>query len=312
MSDAKKPAELGALTRSQCLFFVAAMLLSLQIFMPGTALGWGETGHRVVCQIAYEELSPDARAEVDRLLDLDLRFDSFAESCLFADSPERIRWRDHFLNVPRSTLAITTLDCPLADTCVLSAIRSDFLVLLSPESSDAEKLLALKLLGHWVGDVHQPMHVSFQDDRGANSYKVESVLFEDPENANLHGAWDYLIIAQHLGDDYAQVTQVLRDSISFEERKAWQFDSPIEWANESYQIAISPAARYCVQRQGACWYSEENMMLDEGEEWRILAIDADYLQQHAWTVRQRLQQAGIRLAHLLNQSLNRDENNEEK
>lgn len=275
-------------------------------------MAWGETGHRVVCQIAYEELSPEARAELDRLLSLDPDFETFAESCLFADSPERIRWRDHFMNVPRSTLAITTFECPLADTCVLPAIRNDFLVLLSPESTDPEMLMALKLLGHWVGDIHQPMHVSFQDDRGANSYNVESDLFEDPENANLHGAWDYLIIAQHLGDDYRQITQKLRASISAEDRESWKYDSPVEWANESYQITTSPGARYCIRQQGACWYSDDNMMLDDGEEWRSLTIDAGYLQQHAPIVRKRLLQAGIRLASLLNQSLIREDKNEEK
>ena len=290
----------------------ALLLVAILLVTPNSAHAWGETGHRVVCQIAYDELSPEARHEVDRLLRLDPGLDNFADSCLFADTPERIRWRDHFLNVPRSTLAITTFDCPLADTCVLPAIRDDFLVLLNPEATDSEKLLALKLLGHWVGDVHQPMHVSFQDDRGANSYKVESDLFEDPENANLHGAWDYLIIAQHMGDDYVEIAQDLRASTSAEDREAWRYDSPIEWANESYQITISPASRYCLRQQGACWYSEDNMMLDDGEEWRSLAIDADYLRQHAPTVRKRLQQAGIRLAHLLNQSLPMEDNNEEE
>lgn len=286
-------------------------LLSVQLLLPGNALAWGETGHRVVCQIAYDELLPDARDELDRLLRLDPDFDNFAESCLFADTPERIRWRDHFLNVPRSTLAITTLDCPLADTCVLPAIREDFLVLLNPESADADKLLALKLLGHWVGDIHQPMHVSFQDDRGANSNHVESDLFSDPEHANLHSAWDYLIITQELGDDHEHIARDLRASISEDERKAWRYDSPIEWANESYQITISPTVRYCQQQQGACWYSSDNMMLDDEEDWRTLTIDAEYLRLHAPVVRQRLQQAGIRLAYLLNKSLTTEDNYEQ-
>lgn len=283
------------------------ILLMVAMSLPGAAFAWGETGHRVVCQIAYDELSADARAVVDRLISLDSDFESFAESCLFADTPERIRWRDHFLNVPRSTRSITTYGCPLAETCVLSAIRSDFLVLLDPESSDTDKLLALKLLGHWVGDVHQPMHVSFQDDRGANSNKVESDLVEDPEFANLHGVWDYLIISFSLGEDARSIAEGLHQSISSQQRDAWRYDSPIEWANESYQLTISTRANYCVQQQGACWYDISNMMLDQEEDWRSLVIDADYLRRNAPAVRQRLQQAGVRLAHLLNKSLVREE-----
>jgi hypothetical protein len=281
-------------------------LLLLLILTPSIAFAWGETGHRVVCQIAYEELLPEARTEVDRLIALDSDFDDFADSCLFADTPERIRWQDHFINMPRSTQAVTTADCPMAQSCAFSAIHSDFLVLLDPQATDTEKLLALKLLGHWVGDVHQPMHVSFQDDRGANSNRVDP----ENENANLHGVWDYTIIARIIGDDYAEIAAKLRDDISDQQRAEWRPDSPIEWANESFQITISPATDYCVQKQGACWYSSDNMMLDQGEEWRNLTITADYLQLQAPIIELRLQQAAIRLAQLLNQSLTNGTNNE--
>lgn len=274
-------------------------LLILLVLAPSFAFAWGETGHRVVCQIAYEELQADARAELDRLLALDSDFDTFADSCLFADTPERIRWQDHFINLPRSTQSVTTADCPLAETCVLSAINSDFLLLLDPQASDKEKLFALKLLGHWVGDVHQPMHVSFQDDRGANSIRVDP----GDEDASLHGVWDYAIIAHNLGDDHRQIADDLYGDVSEQQRAAWKHDSPIEWVNESFQITISPAARYCVKKHGACWYSSDNMMLDQGEEWRNLTVAEDYLQLHGPIIKLRLQQAGIRLAQLLNQSL---------
>ena len=189
-------------------------LLPLQIFMlilmPSLAFGWGETGHRVVCQIAYEELQPDARAELDRLMSLDPAFDSFAESCLFADTPERIRWRDHFINLPRSAKSITTDECPIADTCVLPAIRNDVAIVRDEASSDADRWLAVKLLGHWVGDVHQPMHVSFMDDRGANSNVVDASI--EMEYPSLHAVWDYLIISRNLGDDYLQIATELHDA----------------------------------------------------------------------------------------------------
>ncbi len=275
---------------------------TLLILLPAFAFAWGETGHRVVCQIAYDELLPEARLELDQLLALDGDFDNFAEACLFADTPERIRWRDHFINLPRSTQAITTADCPMADTCAFAAIHADYLVLLDPQATDIEKLLALKLLGHWVGDVHQPMHVSFQDDRGANSNHVDP----DDEDSSLHGVWDYKIIASNLGDDYRKIAAQLRAEISDQQRAAWKYDSPIEWVHESFRITISPEAKYCIRKQGACWYSSDNMLLDQGEEWRSFTISEDYLQLHGPVVERRLQQAGARLGHLLNQSLNRN------
>lgn len=273
-------------------------LLSLAL-MPSLVLAWGETGHRVVCQIAYEELLPEARAEMDRLLALDPDYVNFAESCVFADAPERIRWQDHFMNLPRSTTAITTADCPLAESCVIAAIRNDVLVLRDPASSDADKLLAMKLLGHWVADIHQPMHVSFQDDLGANNINVNLTM----EYPNLHAVWDYSIISTNFGDDYLHVVDRLGGQISDAHRMAWQHDSAIEWANESFQITIASKTGYCVRKQGACWYTADNMLLDSGEAWRNQRISNAYLRRHGRVVALRLQQAGVRLGALLNQSL---------
>ena len=271
----------------------------LLLLVPLPAFGWGETGHRVVCQIAFDELGVNVRAEVQRLIDLDPDFDSFAESCIYADKPERIRVLDHFVNLPRSAAAITTLACPMAQTCVITAIPKDAAVLANPLASDSEKLLALKLLGHWVGDIHQPLHVSFQDDRGANN-----IFAGIPElESNLHGVWDYHIIRHNFGTDVATIARRLRAAVSNEQRVAWRYDSPVEWANESYQVTISPSVGYCSWQQGACWYSADNMMLSEGEPWRLVRITDAYLEMHGPIAAERLQRAGIRLAALLERVL---------
>lgn len=276
---------------------ISKYLAVLATVLPVCAYGWGETGHRVVCQIAFDELHDRARTEVERLLDLDPAFQSFADSCLFADTPERIRVYDHFMNVPRSAAAITADECPLAETCVVGAIPADLSVIADPESSDAEKLLALKLLGHWVGDIHQPLHVSYQDDRGANHIAVDV----DMPDANLHGVWDYNIITANLGTDYASIAADLRASISDWQRASWLGSSPVEWANESYQITISPSVGYCVRQQDACWYTGERLILRDSDRRRRMDISDEYLSMHGAIVSQRLQQAGLRLSELLNQ-----------
>ena len=274
-------------------------LAALIVLFPAVAFGWGETGHQVVCQIAFDELTATAQREVERLLDLDPDFESFVESCLFADSPERIRMFDHFMNLPRSRAAVTTADCPMADTCIIPAIQGETAILQDTASDDADKLLAIKLLGHWVGDIHQPMHVAFQDDRGANSISVDV----DLPDANLHAVWDYSILSRNLGDDYRQIAADLQTTVSDVQRDAWIHDSPIEWANESYQITISPSVEYCTLQQGACWYSSDSMMLNDGESWREMAITDEYLELHGPAVAKRLVQAGVRLGALLNRVL---------
>jgi len=275
-----------------------AILLLISI-VPMVALGWGETGHRAVCQIAYDELSTVAQTQVDRLIDLDPEFDNFADSCLFADGPPRIRGPEHYINVPRSYGAITKSECPMAETCLFSAIHSDLEVLGNGGATDANRLLALKLLGHWVGDMHQPMHVSFQDDLGGNLVRKK----DDEHRGNLHSVWDFDIIAHGIGDDYSTISGKLRSEISDRDRELWKFDSPVEWANESYQITISAETQYCTQQQGACWYSSDNMLLSRGEPVREFLLSKDYLLANQDAVALRMKQAGVRLAALINSAL---------
>jgi hypothetical protein len=82
------------------------------------------------------------------------------------------RAAEHFLNLPRDSKGLTSDECPLAGACVLTAILYDFKILQAKENTDASKLVALKSLGHWVGDIHQPLHVSFLDDKGGNTIRT--------------------------------------------------------------------------------------------------------------------------------------------
>jgi len=274
-------------------------IVYLLVLFPSIALSWGDTGHKVVCELALEELTPAARAEVDRLLELDPDFDTFAESCLFADIEPKVRPLEHFINVPRDARAIVKDDCPMADLCLFTAIKDDSVILASTSNTDTARLEALKLLGHWVGDLHQPLHVSYGDDRGANDIGVQ------PESCgeNLHSTWDNCIIDGNTGADYLQISTRLGSEITDNERSLWEFDSPSEWANESYQISISPTVKYCTLQQGACWYSAHNMMLDDGEVERDIMVPGSYISTHRETVDLRLKQAGVRLGALLNRLL---------
>lgn len=285
---------------------LAVLSVIIMLASSPPAAAWGATGHAAICELAFRELGPGPRAEVERLMGLDAQYETFAEACNWADGPPRQRERDHYVNVHRDTRAIVRDGCPAADTCILAAVRNDVAVLENPVIRDAERLQALKLLGHWVGDLHQPMHVTFGDDRGANA--IAALLRgagdgdEDVET-NLHELWDDWIIARRLGDDYRQIAERLQQAVTDADRDAWRYDHPVEWANESFQIARHPSTRYCFERDGACWYAADNLLLSAGESRRQMTLDDRYIALHALTVERRLRQAGIRLAALLERVL---------
>jgi hypothetical protein len=53
----------------------------LGLLWPAPALAWGDMGHRIICEIAFQELEPTARERVKAMIRRDPEFDTFAEAC---------------------------------------------------------------------------------------------------------------------------------------------------------------------------------------------------------------------------------------
>ncbi len=262
------------------------------------ARAWGDAGHRIVCQLAYLELTPAAKAKVDALIALDPKFKSFAQSCTWPDIFPVVRPAEHFLNVPRGSRAVEAGNlCPAAERCVAKAILKDAQELASnPDAS--ERLRLLKSLGHWIGDIHQPLHVSFEDDKGGNYVAASGGCA-----SSLHLVWDICIVESRIGSDEEKVAAALRSEITAEDRTAWapaslDAGAVAAWATESLEIATRPVVQYCFQHDGGCWYSPEAEKLTGKR--RTVEITAHYLEEEAPVVRDRLKRAGIRLAAILN------------
>jgi len=251
----------------------------------------------VICEIAFQELNTEARDEVKRLIKLDTEFDTFSESCRWADRPRK-RAPDHYMNLPHDLSVITTDECLLAKTCLFTAIKKDLELLSDKSQSDEVRLNALKLLGHWVGDIHQPLHVSFKDDRGGNSIDVAGKC-----RGTLHGVWDGCILERQLGKDANTIANDFLTSISEDKRRSWQSSSAIEWANESYQITLSPETGYCTMKDDGCWYWPYIKTLEEGNLHREMIITQGYVSANQDIVELGLKRAGIRLGTILNQAL---------
>jgi hypothetical protein len=108
----------------RALVFLAALLCA--VFNAPSAFAWGDVGHRVICQIAYEELKPEIKSRVDALVAIDPKFRTFADGCTWPDVFPRQRPPEHFADLPRTAKGIEVAHpCPVADRCVISAILND-------------------------------------------------------------------------------------------------------------------------------------------------------------------------------------------
>jgi hypothetical protein len=200
-----------------------------------------------------------------------------------ADHP-RQRQSEHFLNLPRDSDGLHSESCPGASACVVTAIKKDFEVLSSSSASQAQKLASLKFLGHWVGDIHQPLHVSFEDDRGGNGVLVTG----ECGTSNLHSAWDACLVLKAVGDDVSGAATELLKTITPARIESWTHSAPMDWANESFAIAEQARTKYCTRQGASC-----------DKPVGKVTIDAAYIAANTPIVREQLQKAGVRLAHML-------------
>jgi nuclease S1 len=165
------------------------------------ARAWGEDGHKIVATLADAQLSPVARREVNRLLALEPG-QSLASISTWADehrNPATAAW--HYVNFPRGNCNYQPeRNCP-DGKCVVAAIDRQ-IETLRITGDDVKRLTALKYLVHLMGDIHQPLHAGWGDDRGGNSYQLQAFM----RGSNLHALWDSGLI-KALGQDNESIVR---------------------------------------------------------------------------------------------------------
>ncbi len=237
-------------------------------------------------------------------------FKEYPQACTWADrrtgKPQSHR-HEHYLNLSRSATELTPNQCGSVEQCALTAIERDASILANRQASLADRLEALKFLSHWLADIHQPLHVAFADDRGGNAIKVKHSTACRAKN--LHAFWDRCLIRHRLKQrglrygDSAAYAEALNQSIKAHQKQLWREGLSDDWANESLLISRQPALGYCVQTGLGCQYSFKQVRYNAYQPKRVLTLSAAYLVQFAPLAEQRIQQAGIRLAYMLDRLL---------
>jgi hypothetical protein len=263
--------------------------------LPSQAVAWGGTGHRVICRIAWQETTADGRAFVKELLSV-ADDNGFARLCLWADDvrqSEGYGWTKthHYVNVARARPLDPRGDCP-PDGCLLRAIAQQgrfFNESSGPKTGRAE---ALKFIAHYIGDLHQPLHVGYGDDAGGNGIAVRFC----PRNCwrsidNLHQVWDSAILeAGSPSKDHALATELAHD-ITAAERASWKKGDVVQWGRETYAVATDKAYRPVDGSSPAAGYL--------GDSRQPAHLGPDYTKVMRPTALEQLQKAGVRLGVVL-------------
>jgi hypothetical protein len=309
----------------------------LLLSMAGTAFGWGCEGHQMVALIARAHLAPEVSATIDQLLAQnpidpalkrfcqDRPTDPMADAATWADdvrtSAKTGQW--HFVDIPLTVTAHAgALDAwcppivPVAagknstgkdnPGCVTNAIDYHLAILRDKTRPAADRAVALRYIIHFVGDIHQPLHDSDNDDRGGNCTAMK--FFGEERPANLHAIWDYKLLARELA---AKKTNPLAYAHALDERfgtegQAWRSEKPdpVAWAWEGHQLAmattygdLSPAIPVETPNPAADCDAER----DKVSGLHIVIAD-QYFEDAVPKIDRQIAKAGNRLAALLNQA----------
>jgi S1/P1 Nuclease len=282
------------------------LLLVLVLLLDASdAFAWGELGHEVTALIAYRHLTVKARTALDALLASDddpLTKPDFASRASWADKyrtahRESSAWHFVDIEIGQPDLAAACFGFPAlaagqsasqgpAQDCIVNKIEEFFAELQNQDTPPVERLLALKFLIHFVGDLHQPLHTADHADRGGNC--VALTPSPDGGEKNLHAYWDVGAVAA-LGRSAQQIAARLDADITNADLNTWTRGNARTWALESFALGQKDA--YALADRPTCQSPGS------------IALSAEYQSQAQKDAALQIEKAAIRIAGLLNNAL---------
>ncbi|MBU8976811.1 S1/P1 nuclease [Lysobacter sp. MMG2] len=266
---------------------MARLLFALALasfLVPHEAFAWGRLGHRLVAALAWDDLTPQARAQITSLLEGEADptlpgIASWADELRDNDpqlGKKTSRW--HYVNIAEDDCHYDAAKHCANGDCVVEAIRAQTAILADTKRPKAERLQALKFVVHFVGDVHQPLHAGFGRDKGGNDFQLNL----DSRGTNLHSLWDSGML-KDAGLEEAAWLQRLRSLPLAVKLPSPPLRPPAtQWAEASCRIVLRPG-----------FYPAK------------ASIGPDYAQTWLPLAEEQLRRGGTQLAVMLNAALAR-------
>jgi hypothetical protein len=238
---------------------------------------WGQTGHRTVGEIASKHISKKTSTEIEKLLN----GESLAYVSIYADeirsNPDYnsfAAW--HYVNFNGDKKYKEEPVNPEGD--IVQGIKKCIVAIRDKNTNEKDKAFYLRMLVHFVGDLHMPLHAGNKHDKGGNDIKLK--WFGD--KSNLHRVWDSDMI-NHYQMSYTELANNI-DIISKDKIAEFNQGTLVDWAHESRALAIKV-------------YKDA-----EKEEY----LGYKYMYHNFPIVKNQLEKAGIRLALVLNEVFKKD------
>ncbi|MGV9004439.1 S1/P1 nuclease [Flavobacterium sp.] len=245
--------------------YIVATIVIMAVFLPFNSFAWGEKGHNLVAEVAFNYLDTNTQKILLEYLD----GMTIQEAANWMDNIKSDHKYDnlkplHYINAERGQ-KITESD---GDDIVGALTRTIEELKNYKELSKEEIKTKICIVFHLVGDLYQPLHVGYAEDKGGNKFQVSFY----GRGTNLHSFYDTGII------EYRNITlpQCLNaKSYSKEELAQIEKIDVVEWANQSRSFIPN------IYKTNA------------------RKIDEPYVDRNTIIIKEQIQKAGIRLASVV-------------
>lgn len=273
----------------------------------------------LVGQIAWEKLTPAARQQTTELVrtletiyNEGQTYNVVTAGCWMDDmrsEPDYAWSKWHYVNIPW-TQAGTPCELSAEGPNVVWAINENLKTLRDPAAALADRSLAVAMLLHFVGDIHQPLHATERNDRGGNGFLIHGVPFSDlwPGTIpNLHAYWDKGYAFDRGG---AKIVETWKCPPIAGRPKA-PGDGPVAEEAAKIMQEFPPEAlpQLADPATAAAWARESHVigclagypLGPQPGSHEVVELSPDFAQKVGQIARQRVALAGYRLANLLNE-----------
>lgn len=247
-----------------------SVFLLLYLFLYNNLFAWGREGHIIIAEMAYQMLSKSSKEKLISYLGTT----SLDEASVWMDEQRgnnkyNYLTTTHYINIEKGG----KMD-PFQKNNIYTELNEVINDLESNKTISPNDIkIDLMILIHLVGDIHQPLHDGYANDKGGNKINVSLI----GTSTNLHSAWDGGIInkenitTQIILPLYSKLSTTEINQIKTVDIKGWIMDSrkPLDFI-----------------------YSFSNGNLDE-----------QYCQKATPIIENQILKAGIRLSVLLEKAL---------
>ena len=252
------------------------IIIAALAYMPFTAAAWGTLGHRIVGEVADSYINAKTRLAIKQILGNEtMAMTANWADFIKSDTSYNYLSNWHYVNLPADLSQSDVyrfLDNQPGPN-IYNKLNDMIAVLKNTKSTAEQKKLALRMVIHLVGDLHQPMHTARKDDLGGN--KIQLLWFG--EKSNLHRVWDEQLI------DYQQLSYT-------EYTKAINFATPqqvVNWQKNTLKDCVFESYTICNKIYATGIKNDDKLSYKYNFDW-------------IGTVNEQLLKGGVRLAGILN------------